>query len=46
MPLGGGVFAQVEQGLPERSMGLQAVRRVSRTLRQSVQLFPELPRRW
>ena len=42
---GGGVFAQVEQGRPERIMGLQAVRRRSLMLRQLEELFPQLPRR-
>ena len=42
---GGGIFAQEEQGAPERVMGLQAARRGGLALRQPVELFPELPRR-
>jgi hypothetical protein len=41
---GGGVFAQEEQGRPERVMRLQAVRRVGLALRQPIELFPERPR--
>ena len=41
---GGGIFAQVKQGVPERVMGLQEGRWHGFTLRQCVELFPQLPR--
>src|SRR5215831_17807211 len=41
-----GVLAQVEQGAPERGMGLEEVRWHGLTLRQPIELFPQLPCCW
>jgi hypothetical protein len=43
---GGGIFAQVEQGAPERVMSFQEVRWRGLVLSEPVELFPRLACRW
>ena len=42
---GGGIFTQIEQGVPEHFVGLEEVRWLGLALRQPIELFPQLPRR-